>query len=381
MQTLVKNGLVYQNASRKFLPLDILIENGKITAISQRGELDGVCAKVIDASNYRLTAGLIDVHTHGISGFDFLFADENALPIMSRAYLSHGVTTVMPTLASGTLDGMIRAAQRINDFKSVNGADFCGIHLEGRYLNPKKRGAHALELLKAPSIDELERFNLLNLKNLHISAAFELDNDKSFLNKALQIGATLSLGHTDATYSQACELETLGVTAYTHLYNAMPPLHHREGGTVAACLNGNSYGELICDGIHISPEIVNFTYKIKRDRLVLISDSMEATDCPDGKYSIAGNAVNVKDGVARTLDGALAGSTLTLDRALKNLMSFCNVSLEDAIINATEAPAKEVGIYGTYGSIDVGKQADMLFIDRNAFKIVNVVKSGEVISL
>lgn len=381
MQTLVKNGLVYQNASRKFLPLDILIENGKITAISQRGELDGVCAKVIDASNYRLTAGLIDVHTHGISGFDFLFADENALSIMSYAYLSHGVTTVMPTLASGTLDGMISAAQRINDFKSVNGADFCGIHLEGRYLNPKKCGAHALELLNAPSIDELERFNLLNLKNLHISAAFELDNDKSFLNKALQIGATLSLGHTDATYSQACELETLGVTAYTHLYNAMPPLHHREGGTVAACLNGNSYGELICDGIHISPEIVNFTYKIKRDRLVLISDSMEATDCPDGKYSIAGNAVNVKDGVARTLDGALAGSTLTLDRALKNLMSFCNVSLEDAIINATEAPAKEVGIYGTYGSIDVGKQADMLFIDRNAFKIVKVVKSGEVISL
>lgn len=382
MPTLIKNGLVYHNKARSFLPLDVLLGGGRIAAIANEGMLDGYDATVIDAQGCRLTAGLIDVHTHGIAGTDFLCADKDALKKMSEAYLSHGVTTVMPTLASGTLDSMVDAAKRINDFCEIgNGARFCGVHIEGRYLNPKKRGAHAEELLVAPNADELDRFAALGLKSLHISAALELDSDKSFLNKALSIGATLSLGHTNATYAQAVELEASGVTAYTHLYNAMPPLHHREGGAVAACFNGNSFGELICDGIHVAREVVALTYRIKRDRLTLISDSMEATDCPDGEYSIAGNAVNVVGGIARTLDGALAGSTLTLDRAIENLMSFCNISLEDAIINATEAPAREIGIFDDRGSIDVGKRADILFIDKDNFKINSVMLGGEIIAL
>lgn len=390
MPKIIKNGYVYQNAARKFLPLDIMIENGKITAISQRGELDNVKAEVIDASNFRLMSGLIDVHTHGIAGTDFLFADSKALKKMSQAYLLHGVTTVMPTLASGELGQMIDAAKSINSFaieqdannlKERQASRFCGVHLEGRYLNPEKRGAHARELLVLPSVGELCEFADIGLKNLHISAAFELEGGKSFLSKAVELGATLSLGHTNATYSQATELEALGVTAYTHLFNAMPPLHHREGGAVAACLNGNAFGELICDGIHVAREIVELTYRIKRDKLTLISDSMEATDCPDGEYSIAGNAVQVKGGIARTLDGALAGSTLTLDRALENLMCFCNIPLEDAIINATEAPAKEIGIFDECGSLDVGKRADILFIDSSCFKICSVMCGGELTAL
>ena len=382
MSTLIKNGLAYQNDARRFLPLDILIENGRIAKISERGSLDGADAEIIDASNSRLCAGLIDVHTHGIAGADFLGASDDDLERMSRAYLSHGVTTVMPTLASGTLDEMVAAAKRIGFFESDNaGARFCGVHIEGRYLNPVKRGAHAPELLVAPSASELDEFCALGLENLHISAALELDTDKSFLKKALAEGATLSLGHTNATYAQSLELEALGVTAYTHLYNAMPPLHHREGGAVAACLNGDAFGELICDGIHVCGEVVRLTHRVKHDRLTLISDSMEATDCADGEYSIAGNAVNVIGGIARTLDGALAGSTLTLDRAVENLMSFCSIPLEDAIINATEAPAKEIGIFDDCGSLDVGKRADILFIDSDKFKINSVMHGGEIVDL
>lgn len=381
MATLIKNGLVYQNDARRFLPLDILIENGRISAIAERGALDGTDAEIIDASNSRLSAGLIDVHTHGIAGRDFLCANSEELKRMSRAYLSHGVTTVMPTLASGTLDEMVTAAQRVSSLENGNaGARFCGVHIEGRYLNPVKRGAHAPELLVAPSASELDRFCALGLENLHISAALELDTDKSFLKRALAHGATLSLGHTNATYAQSRELEALGVTAYTHLYNAMPPLHHRDGGAVAACLNGDAFGELICDGIHVASEVVNLTYRIKRDRLTLISDSMEATDCADGEYSIAGNPVKVIDGIARTLDGALAGSTLTLDRAIENLMSFCGISLEDAIINATEAPAKEIGIFEDCGSLDIGKRADILFIAADEFKITAVMRDGKAVN-
>lgn len=382
MVKLIKNGLVYSNMARSFFPLDMLIDGGRIIAIAPCGELDKIDANIIDASKFRIMPGLIDVHTHGIAGYDFLFADGDALKKMSQAYFSHGVTTVMPTLASAELGQMVRAAKKINSFSAENdGADFCGVHIEGRYLNPEKRGAHANELLVPPSAEELDKFSDVGLKNLHISAAFELDSDKSFLNRALEIGATLSLGHTAATYKQATELEALGVTAYTHLFNAMPSIHHREGGAVTACLNGNAFGELICDGIHIAREVVELVYKIKRERLTLISDSMEATDCPDGEYSIAGNAVTVKNGIARTFDGALAGSTLTLDVALKNLMSFCDIPLEEAIINATEAPAKEIGIFSDCGSLDVGKRADMLFIDKSLFEINFVMRNGELTAL
>ena len=388
MTAIIKNGLVYQNSVRKFLPLDLMIKDGIIIAISERGAFDAELGCVIDANGSRLTSGLIDVHTHGIAASDFLCADGEALAKMAQAYFYHGVTTVMPTLASATFEEMLNAAKRVKSFVSEitkNGqndmASFCGVHLEGRYLNSKKRGAHAPELLAPLDADELEEFEKIGLENLHISAAFELDYDKSFLGRALALGATLSLGHTDASYAEASELQKMGVTAYTHLYNAMPPLHHREGGAVAACLLGNAFAELICDGIHIAPEMVELTYRIKRDRLTLISDSMEATDCPDGAYSIAGNPVNVENGIARTLDGALAGSTLTLDCALENLMKFCNIPLEEAIINATEAPAREIGIFDFCGSIDVGKRADILFIERDKFKISSVMKNGVLTAL
>ena len=380
MRILIVNGMTYRNESRSFLPMDILVEDGNIVTVAQRGTLDGIDARVLDACGRRLTSGLIDVHSHGIAGFDFL-SESVDLSHMSRAYLSHGVTAVMPTLASAPLCHMLSAAKRIKDFESADGACFCGVHIEGRYLNPQKRGAHASELLSSLCAEELCDFAELSLPALHISAAFELDTDKSFAKKALDIGATLSLGHTCATFEQALECERAGVTAYTHLFNAMPPLHHREGGAVAACLLGNSYAELICDGIHVSQEMVRLAFGVKRDRLVLISDSMEATDCVDGEYSIAGNSVTVENGIARTLDGALAGSTLTLDKALKNLMEFCDISLEEAIISVTEAPAREVGIFDSYGSLDAGKRADILFINQNAFEIEMIMREGrEVLS-
>ena len=159
----------------------------------------------------------------------------------------------------------------------------------------------------------------------------------------------------------------------------MPPLHHRDGGAVAACLLGDAFAELICDGIHIVPEIVSLVYKCKgEDGLVLISDSMEATGCRDGEYSIAGNPVTVKNGKALTHSGALAGSTLTLDVAVQNLMDFCNIPLSKALPCATEAPAREVGIFDECGSIDVGKRADMLFIapDEKKLQIKKIMLRG-----
>ncbi len=383
MRLLIKNALVYRNESRDFRPLDLLCEDGVIVSLEARGMLDAAADTVFDADGMALVPGFIDVHTHGRSGYDFVSCDGDALHVMARDYAKCGVTTVMPTLASAPYDEMLEATKRAGEFcPAEDEATFCGVHLEGRYLNSKKKGAHAEELLAPLNANELDTPIFKQLPALHISAAYELDADASFMRMAKSIGATMGLGHTNATFAEAKRAESEGVSAYTHLYNAMPTLHHREGGAICAALTGEAYAELICDGIHIAPEMVALAYKCKGDRLVLISDSMEATGAADGEYSIAGNPVTVKDGKALTHDGALAGSTLTLDVAVQNLMDFCSVPLGDAIICATEAPAKEVGIFDSCGSVDVGKRADLLFIalDEHRLDIKKIMLRGNFIN-
>lgn len=381
MKTVIVNAYVYRNSDRDLLPMDILIEDGRISALSERGGLVGQGGiEVLDAEGAAIFPGLVDVHTHGRSGADLSACSDGELHRMCRDYASCGVTTVMPTIASAPLEEMARSARQMIGFvPAENEAALCGVHLEGRYLEPKKRGAHAEELLAPLNAEELELFS--GILPLHISAAYELDGDGGFAKKALEMGATLGLGHTCATYAQSKEAEKRGVTAYTHLFNAMPPLHHRDGSAVAACLTGDAYGELICDGIHIAPEVVKLAYGCKRERLTLVSDSMSATGCEDGEYSIAGEPVTVKGGRALTHSGALAGSTLTLDRAVQNLMDFCDIPLTEAILCATEAPARQVGIFDECGSIDAGKRADMLFCDPDptALKIRKIMLRGRLI--
>ncbi len=376
---LLKNAYVYRNNSRKFENADILAQNGVITEI---GNINSDGHELIQLEGAAVVPGLVDVHSHGRAGFDFISADSEALSEMAKDYARHGVTTVMPTLASAPLEEMLGAVSRINSFTANKGeADFCGVHLEGRYLNSKRRGAHAEIYLSALNPDELENEVFRMCKTLQISAAFELDKDGSFAKKAREIGATLSLGHTDATYEEALLAEKNGVCAYTHLFNAMPPLHHRSGGAISAALMGDKFAELICDGIHISPEMIRLAYSMLRDRrTVLISDSMEATGCPDGEYTIAGNPATVKNGIALTPDGALAGSTLTLDAAVNNLMDFCHIPLTEAILCATENPARQIGVFDSRGSIDVGKRADMLILSRkDRLEIKNVIINGELV--
>lgn len=378
---LIRNALVFRNCSQSFEEMDIRVESGRITEL---GKLSAVCGEEIcDACGAPAVSGLVDVHTHGRAGYDFVSCPADALHTVAASYAECGVTSVMPAIASAPLDEMKVAAARIDAFCAERGeAYLCGVHLEGRYLNPAKKGAHAPELLAPLNADELEDEVFRMCRRLHISAAWELDADGAFAAKAREMGATLSLGHTAATYREARVAEERGVTAYTHLFNAMPPLHHRDGGAVCAALTGDCFGELICDGVHVSPEMIRLAYSsLGSKRTVLISDSMEATGCPDGEYSIAGNPAFVKNGMALTPDGALAGSTLTLDKAVENLMRFCGITLEEAIPCATENPAREIGAYDELGSIDVGKRADILLLeDTGSFKIRKIMINGEFIS-
>lgn len=369
-RTLIVGARLLDSDTATFFEGELLLEDGLIAMIGAPDTLPRTDAALYDAKGAYLCPGLIDIHTHGRAGGDFVDADESLLLAMSRSYLRAGVTTVMPTLASAPYEEFPRAAARLAAAaKQADGARFLGIHLEGRYLNPKKRGAHAPHLLAPLDPGELAALHGClcapygNDLPVRMSAAFELDADGAFLRRAKELGIALSLGHTEADYETARTLIAQGVNCFTHLFNAMPPLHHRGGGAVAACLEGDAYGEIICDGFHIAPHMVALAYRLLgRERTVLISDSMQGTACPDGNYSIAGMDVVVLDGKAYTTDGAIAGSTLDLLAGVRNLIRFTGAPLADALLCATQNPARAAGIDHRVGSLRVGLAADLILL-------------------
>lgn len=374
MAVLFRHAQVFSAEDRDFFEGDVLVSQGKIGAVTAHGQNPEndhrTCpsTEIINAEGCYLLPGLVDVHTHGRAGGDFTTADETTLCRMAESYLASGVTTVLPTLASAPLEELCAAIDRIEAFRlsgeRAGCARFAGIHLEGRYLNPAKRGAHAPHLLASLNAEEACRLLSLCGGVKHISAALELEGGDEFIARMRAMGATVGLGHTNATYAEAQRALEQGVVSMTHLFNAMPPLHHRDGGAVCAgLLEPRVYGELICDGFHIAPEMVKLAYRLKGDHLTLITDSMEATGCADGDYTIAGMPVVVKDGKARTVDGAIAGSTLSLWDGVKNLCAFADAPLGEAVYAATMAPALQTGMAHEVGSIAVGKRADLLLVN------------------
>lgn len=386
MKVQYKNAYVYAelNTGERSFVHGWLITDGETISAVDFGEFEGDLGeidKTVDLGGKILVPGLIDVHTHGRAGGDFNSADASLMAKMSRSYLESGVTSVMPTLASDTLNGLCRSIENIGMAKTQGAENFIGVHLEGRYLNKKRRGAHAEALLAPLDADEIEKL-IIKMKKVgaaHVSAALELDGNGEFTKTAIENGATLGLAHTDASFAEANKAFGNGAVSLTHTYNAMSPFHHRDGGAVGAgLLNEKVYCELIVDGFHVSPEAVAMAYKLKKDKLVLITDSMEATGMPDGEYSIAGLPVTVKDGKARTCEGAIAGSTLSLIDGVKNLAAFADIPFAEALYHATAAPAKMLGIFDKIGSLEVGKTANMLVLDKE-LNVCEVIFEGEKI--
>lgn len=376
MLTQFKGGKIYRLGTRTFEDGDLFVKDG---VIADGGEPDAV----IDCTGKYIMPGLVDVHTHGRSGYDFNTADENGVRVMRKEYAKVGTTTIMATLASASVESLLSSSKAINKNRAAEAglATIAGIHLEGRYLNVKRRGAHAEALLAPLDADEADMLieKMLPLP-VHVSAALELDGGESFVKSLVEKGVTVAVAHSDATYAQAMDALEWGATAFTHTFNAMRPIHHREpGNMVASMLADNAYTELICDGEHVHPAMIELCARAKKDgRLVLITDSMEASGCPDGEYSIAGMPVFVQSGKAVTSDGALAGSTLDMFTALVNFMHFTHRTLEEAIPSATINPANEVGIGDTVGSLDIGKRADLIIInDKDDPVIESVYANGE----
>ena len=369
----IKNARVYRTEQRDFVPATVVVEEGKIKSILA----PDACTcdmTVVDGTGCLLVPGLVDTHTHGRIGYDFDSATAEQMKEMRHSYAVDGTTTVFPTIASAPL------AQIEQAIDNVKAAGFDSIHLEGRYLNCKRRGAHRADLLFPLDVNEfsalLDRMEGLNV---HISCAAELEGGEAFVKTAVSRGATVSLGHTDATYEEALEAISWGVNSFTHTFNAMRPIHHREPGPVVAALATEGvYAEVIADGFHLNPAIVKLAYLAKRPaHLTLITDSMSATRCADGEYAIAGEKVYVVDGKAINEEGNISGSTITLYQAVRNLMKFAGVSYAEALAYATIVPATEVGIDSVTGSIEEGKRADLLLVDAETYDIKSVWQAGE----
>lgn len=335
--------MIYKNANINGKIVDLKIENGKFSEIGNFQE-DGV-----DLNGKKVYPGLVDVHSHGCIGYDVM--DGGHIDEMSEYLAKNGTTSWLPTTMTVDMEDVRKV---LSDKGSGMGAEVLGFHAEGPYISPKYKGAQNEKFIKAPDFEEFR--TLENVKMVTIAP--ELRGSAEFIEKC---DCVVSLGHTDADYECADQAIKKGANCLTHTFNAMPPLHHRNPGVIGAAIENDIYVQLICDGIHIHKSVVKMLYKtFGADKVVLISDSMRATGLSDGEYDLGGQMITVKDSVARTRDGALAGSTSTLFTCVRKAIEF-GIPETDAFKMASATPAEMIGV--NKGKIEVGYDADFIVLD------------------
>lgn len=363
----LKNINIFNTAEKRFLRGNIDICGGVITAVNYTDENS-------DPSLEFVIPGLVDVHTHGRGGYGFDSAAAEEMQFMRADYAKAGTTAVMPSIGTTTLENWM------SSIKNIKQAGFKGIHLEGRYMNAKRKGAHNSTLFVKPDSAELETLiNYMQSLVVHITTAPELEGGEAFCRAALSHGATVGIGHSDATYGECLQALSWGVNSFTHTFNAMSPIHHRMPGCASAALLSDAYAEFICDGVHLVPEIIELSWRAKRhDRFVLITDSISATGYGDGEFNISGHNIRISNKVALTGDGTIAGSTLDLFDGMINLMKFTGASFEEAVICATENPARMVGFDSFAGIIDTGRSADLCVVSNNKNDLKYTIAGGVI---
>ncbi len=379
---ILKNGTVFtKDAAWK--TLDISISGTDIAGLSD-GFNGAADAETIDASGCYVIAGLTDIHFHGCVGYDFCDGTDEAISAMAAYELANGVTTICPatmTLSEETLAGICENAARYVKTAREKEASLVGINLEGPFLSYAKRGAQNPEYLHKPDAAMLQRLQEKagGLAKL-VSIAPEEEGAMECI-QALKDDFVFSIAHTTADYGQAMAAFEAGAKHVTHLYNAMPPFSHREPGVIGAAFDAKgSEVELICDGIHIAPSVVRATFQLfGDDRIILVSDSMMATGMPDGTYALGGQPVIVKGNLATLESGTIAGSATNLMDCMRIAVTKMGIPLESAIKAATINPAKSIGIDSAYGTLEAGKRANIVILNKD-LSIRHIIKDGKLVS-
>jgi len=343
----------------------LVLEAGKVAGIlpglaSQRDD-----AQRIDATGLWVVPGLIDLHVHGSLGHDVMDATPKALQGMAKFFAYHGVTSYLATTLAAPRDAIQAAlANAARAPRSSEGAQHLGVHLEGPYLNPKHAGAQPSTYVREPDRQEFEAWLKIGGVRL-ITLAPELPGAIEMIDRGVAKGIEFAVGHSGASYEQVIEAADHGLRQSTHTFNGMLGLRHRTPGTVGAILTDDRiYAQAIADGIHLHPAVFKLLARVKGPgRTILITDAIRATGLADGEFDLGGQTISVRQGIARTASGSLAGSTLTLEVGLRNAMQFAGLALPQALPMVTSTPAEAMGLQGQKSSLALGADADVVLLD------------------
>jgi N-acetylglucosamine-6-phosphate deacetylase len=359
----------------------VIIEDGHIRSFASRESVAfPVNAKHLDFPGATLTPALFDIHIHGAAGHDVMEATPESLSAVGKFLTTRGVGSFFPTTVTAPLDMILRSLEGISKL-IASGQDFgarpLGIHLEGPFLSHAKRGVHPPEHLIPPTIQTFEKmWQAAEGRIRLVTVAPELEGAEEFIAHAKSLGVRISLGHSNASTPAARAGVAAGAASATHTFNAMKALDHRDPGILGVVLTDESlFAEIICDGIHVDPSLVSLYWKAKGpERAILVTDAMSATGMPDGSYMLGGFPVEVAEGKAIS-NGVLAGSVLTLDKALRNFSQFTGAPLTTVAALATRNPARMTGLEDEVGTIAPGRKADITVLDPNG-EIVATILGG-----
>ncbi len=362
----------------------ILIRDGVIEAVGPRSSLSlPKGAQEIIATDKIASPGFIDVHIHGASGHDVMEGTEEALQAISSMIAAHGTTSFVATTVTADPNAICKSSEEIARYivqqhsRSRSGAEILGLHFEGPFISPVRRGVHPPQWIKLPSAELLEKFVAAAQGHaLILTIAPELLGALPCIDAARKAGMVVGVGHTDATYEQTRAAMVRGAHHAIHTYNAMRPFSHRDAGVIGAVLTSPEISaELIADGVHVDETAMRLLLQAKgAGGVILISDGISATGMPDGNYILGGFEVTVSGGVCRNLEGKLAGSTLTLDRSLRNIVRL-GASLGDVLQMLTLNPAKLLGIEHKKGVLHPNADADVVLLNE-ALEVARVLTRG-----
>ncbi|MFZ3588964.1 N-acetylglucosamine-6-phosphate deacetylase [Bacillus sp. DJP31] len=380
---LLKGGTVYQLETIR-PNCSLLIENGKIQDIGESISEDVDEVKEIP-EGYHVIPGMIDIHIHGAAGHDAMDATLESLKGMCHYLPSEGVTGFLPTTMTQSIETIEQALSTIASYtrneELQDGAEVLGVHLEGPFLSEKRAGAQPVKYMLEADAKQFQRWQELSGDQIKIvTLAPEKDKDFRLIQHLHSTGVVASVGHCDAAYEVFAQAVDHGLSHATHLYNQMRGIHHREPGVVGGVyLHDNVTAELIVDGIHVSPEMIKLTTKIKGfDSLIMITDSMRAKGLAEGVYELGGQKVKVENGEARLEDGTLAGSILRMDEALSNIMSYTGCSLLEVVRMTSYNSACKIGVLDRKGSLEVGKDADIVVLNKD-YQVVMTFCLGKLV--